>query len=329
MTPRSVWLVLALLAAVFVFNGCGGGAEETVKGHPPRFAPEQNEKVISQVRRGGVARLVLPREPSCLNPYLEQCPGADVLTGITLEPPLMLGPDQQYKPILAEVVPSFSNGMLKDNPFSVTYRLREGVRWSDGEPLTSADAKWTYDSTRSTGNELAPAYQGWQEVSSVEAPDARTVRITFKQPYADWQRLLTTPVLPQHVYGRDGFSRLTLNQDPVGSGPFILKSQTTGAMTFQRNPRYWNGKPPLPNLDGLEVRFADSGAAAAALASGQADFGMLDAADMARAESSSNLQFAPATEGRYLAWSSRLNGPRPNTPISSFAWNIAQWGFFK
>ncbi|TCJ15657.1 hypothetical protein E0L93_12640 [Rubrobacter taiwanensis] len=298
-------LLAALLSLALA--ACGPG-DPTVSNGPPGVVPPERQE-ITQVGPGGVARLELPLEPGCLNPYLRECEGAAALSGVILESPLAVVGDGRYRPYLMESLPSFESGTLSENPFTVTYRLRSGVRWSDGEPLTSGDAAWTYRQARELGDGLAPPYAGWSELERVETPDARTVRLTFSAPRSDWRTLLTAPILPRHVYeGRD-LGELPLSEGLLGSGPFVLEERTPEGMWLVRNENYWADEE-LPLLDGLEIRFG--GPAAGALAAGQADFGVLGSRRAGEVEVMGDVQTAPAAAAveQLLFDTGRLSDPR-------------------
>src|SRR6266540_4764263 len=89
------------------------------------------------------------------------------------------------QPILAEAVPSLENGLWKvfpDGRMETTWKLRPGVRWHDGTPLTSADLLFTgrveQDKTLAWNYNLS-----YDAVDAITAPDAQTVMVTWKQPY--------------------------------------------------------------------------------------------------------------------------------------------------
>lgn len=277
---------------------------------PPRNAGPVEETPVSQVGQGGTAQLLLPEVPACLNPYLPECAGAEALTGAVFEAPLAVGPSLEYKPFLVEGMPAYEAGTLSLEPFTVEVRLRGGIAFSDGEPLTSADVRWTYEEAMrlAKDGDIAPLYAGFGRVARVETPDARTVRLVFDGPYAPWRDLLTAPVLPRHVYEERSFEKLTLNREPVGSGPFSLASRTEQKIELAGNRSYWAGEP-LPNLDGMEVAAPAPGEAAGSLSEGPADFGFFattrrlpDSGDLLRAAA------APARVENLLFNARRLDG---------------------
>lgn len=241
------------------------------------------------------------------------------MTGVVFEAPLALAPSLEYKPVLAEAVPSFETGSLRRDPFTVEIRLRERAAFSDGEPLTSADVKWTYEQAMRLAQSgyASPLYSGFERLSRVETPGERTVRLVFDEPYGPWRDLLTAPILPRHVYADRNLRDLTLNEDPVGSGPFRLESRTETRMYFGQSPDYWVEEPPLPNLEEIDLRSQPPGEAAEGLVEDRADFGFFVSA--VEAPSSGDLLRAAAARVRVellLFNSRRLEAPSSRKAVS-------------
>jgi peptide/nickel transport system substrate-binding protein len=131
----------------------------------------------------------------------------------------------------------------------LTFTLRPGVRWSDGQPLTSNDVVFSLNLSKQFPaldlNSL------WQAVQSVSTPDAQTVVITFKHPAAPmlWYVGGQTYIVPQHVWQGSGDPTMSTNDHPVGTGPFVLKSFSPQLYVLARNPLYWQrGKPYIDEL---------------------------------------------------------------------------------
>src|SRR5262249_609838 len=135
-------------------------------------------------------------------------------------------------------IPSVDNGGLNADGTVLTLKLRDDIKWSDGEPITSDDYLFTYQMLMSDKNTVSTRNPWDTKVKSVEAPDPTTVVITFNEPYAPWLTTLystVTPVIPKHilqpVFDQDGtldnadWNR-TLNP---GSGPFTLDQWETGS----------------------------------------------------------------------------------------------------
>jgi peptide/nickel transport system substrate-binding protein len=130
---------------------------------------------------------------------------------------------------------------------SWTVTLRHGVTFSNGQPMTAADVKFSLDRARTSsaglGYLLAP-------ITAVTVVDAFTVTLTTAQPVANMPALLTLwsgEIIPNNYAGQ---TETAFFKDPIGTGPFILKSWVSnGKMTVVRNPHYWeSGKPYLNSI---------------------------------------------------------------------------------
>ncbi len=190
----------------------------------------------------------------------------DTTAGI-VEAPLAIQPDLSYAPVLAEAMPE----LVSEDPQIIEYKLKEGLTWSDGEPLTSADAKWTFDQIMNPDNNIVST-EGWEQISKFETPDERTVRMTFETPYAPWTDLMgdNWPICPKHVYEGKDFNK-ALNNEIVGSGPFKFKEWKKGeSLTVVRNENYWGEKA---GLDSVTYRFiTDTNTLITSLQAGEVQF---------------------------------------------------------
>jgi peptide/nickel transport system substrate-binding protein len=186
---------------------------------------------------------------------------------------------------LAEVVPTTENGQWElqpDGRMRVTWKIREGAVWHDGTPFTSEDLVFT--ARVGQDRELAvlrdPAYDMIEDVS---APDARTIVVSWKQPYINADRMFTSgsggfaQPLPRHVLEQPyADSRDTLFQLPywnvefMSTGPFKINTWESGSYTLlQAFDRYVLGRP---KIDQVEVKFiADPSTLIANVLSGTVD----------------------------------------------------------
>ncbi len=162
-----------------------------------------------------------------------------------------------------------------DDNLTFTFTLRDGVRFHDGRPLTSADAKYTLDLVfSSTFAKSASFYEGSgaerkSYIKSVEAPDARTLIITTIKP---WTGLLPNLVAVA-IIPKDGYA--TQKDHPLGSGPFKFVSYDSSqqVLDLQANNDYWDGAPKIPVV---RVRvIGDTNALQAELRSGRVNMAPL------------------------------------------------------
>jgi len=147
--------------------------------------------------------------------------------------------DYNVVPVLAE---SWEFG---DDQRTITYALREGVTWSDGEPFTSADVEFTL---RLVLDE--PIYNWLGEVDwidTIETPDPLTVVITSKEPSIKALNM-NCPILPEHVWSAvPKKDLLTYESFPmVTTGPFVVtEAERKKLVRMVRNDTYWGKKPAI------------------------------------------------------------------------------------
>jgi peptide/nickel transport system substrate-binding protein len=149
-----------------------------------------------------------------------------------------------------------------------TIRLREGITFSDGQPLTSDDVVFSFRAAYdpAVGSPIASGLQVNGEPLQVAKIDARQFTVRFPEPFAPGLRLLDNlPILPKHTLGplldagqfASAWSPSKPLSDVVGLGPFLLSEHVAGQrLVFTRNPRYFrhdaNGVQ-LPYLDKLTL----------------------------------------------------------------------------
>jgi len=151
-----------------------------------------------------------------------------------------------------------------------TFHIRKGMKWSDGQPITSADPQWTYTQMM-TNPDMGTANGSLVDnFAKVDAPDPDTLVITMKAPQAS-NPGLEIPVVPKHVWEKISDPVKYANDaDVVGSGPYVLQKFTPSqSVVLEANPNFWKGKP---KLDGVTyVIYKNSDASVQALKTGEVD----------------------------------------------------------
>ncbi|MFT4010903.1 MAG: ABC transporter substrate-binding protein [Nocardioidaceae bacterium] len=137
-----------------------------------------------------------------------------------------------------------------------TFHIREGVTWSDDVPFTAADIAYTYNRILGGGTEADSWGSYLNNVTSVTAPDAKTVVLKLKKANATLP-LLPIPIIPEHVWKNvSGKQVATYPNEPkdgqpvVGTGPFRMVEGSAGGSLyrFEANPDYWGGKPHVDEV---------------------------------------------------------------------------------
>jgi len=163
--------------------------------------------------------------------------------------------DHANKPVpeLATVVPSKENGGISKDGLTITYRIRRGVKWSDGEPFDADDVKFSFDAVNNKANNVATR-DGFDQIASVDVPDKATVVVRLRKPYS---LFLTTffasgqyCLLPKHVLGSlPNINSAPYNALPIGVGPFRYTAWHRGeSVEMEANPYYWRGLPKLKKV---------------------------------------------------------------------------------
>ncbi|MDC9813687.1 MULTISPECIES: ABC transporter substrate-binding protein [Rhizobium] len=145
---------------------------------------------------------------------------------------------------------------------SVTYTLRSGLKWSDGQPLTSADVKYTIDLMLK--NAALDTVGVGETVASVETPSATQVKIDLKAVNSDFpETLADLAVVPEHIWKDVSDPVAFKNEKPVGSGPMTELRRFTPQVYEQcRNPNYWDAASlhidclRLPQISGNDQMLA-------------------------------------------------------------------------
>jgi peptide/nickel transport system substrate-binding protein len=154
---------------------------------------------------------------------------------------------------------------------TVTFKLFPGHKWSDGQPITSKDVKYSLQ-TFAPNSALFGSYV--ENVTSVDTPDDLTVVIKTKRPDARIVGGLFAYILPEHVWGKVPVKKLTGSYKPtiplVGSGPYVVSQFQHGRIIRMTRNRYFRG--PKPKFDEIQwIKYGTNDAVERALSLGEID----------------------------------------------------------
>jgi peptide/nickel transport system substrate-binding protein len=269
---RWVFLCVAL-ATVLSLAGCAPAQPAA----PAASQPAAQE----QPAAGGANAITISffEEPNSLNFAYSSMWFANIVSEIIERGLWVYDDKQQFVPELALEVPSRENGGISEDGQTITVHLRQGVRWHDGQPVTSADVKFTYDAIMNPKNTVDTRYPYADYVDSVETPDDYTVVIHTKAPFAGWWTMFQY-LLPKHILGDlESLDNADYNRAPIGFGPYKFKEWVPGDhITLEKNADYWRG---VPKVDTIYFKIVPSSEAqmAAIQAGGQVDIGVFQSYD--------------------------------------------------
>jgi peptide/nickel transport system substrate-binding protein len=208
-----------------------------------------------EIKEGGVFRLGSSSSIDSLNPFVAF--QADAYSTFEYIYPYLV----QYNPKL-QFVPDFARSWQHNADGTVwTFHTQPNAKWSDGKPLTAADAAWTYTTILKYQSGPTANSAGYvAHMKSATAPNATTVVLTYKQPVANvLSQVQQVPIIPEHVwakYATGNGKAMTRFSNPapiVSGGPFTLSKYTPKQIAlFKRNPTFYG---PKPHIDGFGLQF--------------------------------------------------------------------------
>lgn len=227
-------------------------------------SPEPHRVYPEPGQPGGERVMGMTALPATFNPYV-----ASDAASMTLSQQLFMGLTA-YDAVQQKIVPALAERWEHNSEQTVwTFVLREGLQWSDGQPLTAEDVVFTYQQV--IDNPLLPNnYRDfWAYLPAfpqVRALDTRTVQFVLPQPFAPLLYNLMAPIVPRHIFadslqadsdGRLPFAqRWNLNTPPetvVSSGPWRLAHYAPGQrVVLVRNPHYYERDAQGQQLPYLE-----------------------------------------------------------------------------
>ncbi len=239
----------------------GGAAFATVAGISlfPLTAAAQDNPV-----QGGVLKVAFTADPAGFDPALGPSGMSHVVIEQVYSTLMSVDPDAVPYPDLAESFEASEDGL------TYTFKLRDGVTFHNGDPLTAEDVKFTFDRLRAEDSGYSYKSQ-IETIANVEAVDPLTVKFTLSVPTGPFLTYMAFPgssIVPKKLLesGHD------LNAQPVGSGPFkFISYQPRSMVKFEKNASFYEeGKP---YFDGLEFHLIpDVTALTNAVISGTVDF---------------------------------------------------------
>ncbi|MFN2448467.1 MAG: ABC transporter substrate-binding protein [Candidatus Baltobacteraceae bacterium] len=233
-----------LASAALLQVACHGAVSEPAEGRHTWTQPH-------------VLRMADLSDPDSLNEYLSTMDLVYFLSSMMYSYLIASDEHGRLQGDLVTEVPSLANGGISRDGRTYTYRLRRGVRWQDGKPLTSRDVRFSWQAVVNPQNN-ALHREGYTEVASIDTPDAYTAVVHLKRRYPPFLSKFFTPlqeggkpILPAHLLsGYASINQVPFNSAPVGSGPFkFLKWDRGRELVLVRNALYFRGAPKLQRVE--------------------------------------------------------------------------------
>jgi peptide/nickel transport system substrate-binding protein len=188
---------------------------------------------------------------SIMTPYLSNGTKDLEASSLVLEPLARFNEKGEMVPYLAEDIPTVENGGVSEDLKTITWKLKEGLLWSDGTPVTAEDAvfSWQYCTHPEGGCSQSPNYG---DVENVEAVDPRTIKVTFSvpkpHPYGPFVGA-QSPIIQKAQFadclGANAPTCTEANTRPIGTGPFVVTDfKANDVVLLEANPNYRDPEKP-------------------------------------------------------------------------------------
>ena len=266
MARHLVWSALALCCVLSV--ACGpitpaapqatAQAGATTSAAQPTSAATSQSTTTSQAAQaaaqptpqatGPQVRLTLNQEPDTLNPFYSGLRATFTVTQAIFNGLVVVNEQGDYEGDLAMEVPTVQNGGVSADGLTITYKLRQGVKWADGQPFSADDVKFTYDAIMNPANTIS-GKSVYGKIESLTVKDPYTVELKMKEPYAAYAEFFSYPVgiLPRHALGSlPDLNKADFNRKPFGTGPYrVTDWQAANYIQLDANPNYYKGAPKI------------------------------------------------------------------------------------
>ena len=209
-----------------------------------------SQSAVAQRGSSGHVNVIYWQAPSILNPYLSGGTKDLEASSLVLDPLIKFNEKGEMVANLVTDVPTVANGGFAADFKSITYKLKPGLKWSDGSPLTASDVVFSWEYC--TGIKGCAKANTFEPVEKVTAVDPLTVRIQFKKakPYPyDVFGGSTTPILQRAQFkaclGDKAPTCSAQNFGPIGTGPFTVKDfRPNDVVQMVANPNYREASKP-------------------------------------------------------------------------------------
>ena len=204
----------------------------------------------------GDVKIIYWQAPSILNPYLSGGTKDIESSSIVIEPLGRYTETGALVPYLAQEIPTVANGGVSADLTAITWKLKEGLLWSDGSPVTSADVKFTADYCMHPEGGCAQLAK-FEGVTSIDTPDALTVTVNFSSPkpnpygpFMGGQTPIIQKAQFENCMGAKAPGCTEANFNPIGTGPFVVTDfRPNDVIQMAANPNYRDpAKPAFATL---------------------------------------------------------------------------------
>jgi peptide/nickel transport system substrate-binding protein len=230
-----------VLCALLLLAGCGRG-DAPRRADGAAASPAGASAPQDKPAHGGRLVEATIGEPSNLIPPLASDSSSHEIADLLYVAPLKYDKNINLVPQAAQSYQILEGGKL------LRFTLRRDIRWTDGAPLTARDVEFTYK-LMVDPNTPTPYAEDFLAVKSFKVVDDYTFEVRYDKPFARALVTWASAILPRHLLEGQDLLKTPLARNPVGAGPYVLKSWTTGdRLVLAANPDYFEGRPYIDEV---------------------------------------------------------------------------------
>lgn len=309
---RAVATTIASALTVAGIAACDSGSSNNAKTSPSgstssNSAPSSSSATDTNVKPSGVLKVGMPngQQTDNNNPFLGSSAGASLgYRAMIYEPLVMMNqiaPSEPGKPWLA------TKWTWNADYTQLDLTIRDGVKWSDGQPFSADDVAFTLqllkDNDSINGNAIP-----FDKITT----SGNTVTVTFTESqFVNQSKILTTVIVPKHIWSTVGDPSKYTDENPVGTGPYTVKSFTPQTVTLDVRSDYWQTLPRVAELQ--YTSYSGNDTETTALANGEAEWGFVFIPDVKNVYESKdpdhNKIWFPPNLGAHGLWINTTKAP--------------------
>lgn len=213
-----IFIIVLLVYAIYIMRN-----DEKEKQQEQQTTESTQDNKVKEIKLG-IAEL------DTMNPILSNNKNVQQISKLIYEPLVDLTSDYKAEPCLA-------TEWAKQSDNSYLIKLRENVRWSNGEMFTASDVQFTIDRLKDS-NTIYSA--NVQDVTGVDITDDYTLKINLDKDIPFFEYNLTFPILSKEYYEGEDFATTEKNTSPVGTGKFKIIDAQSSYITLEKNTNWWN-----------------------------------------------------------------------------------------
>ncbi|WP_180270700.1 peptide ABC transporter substrate-binding protein [Sporanaerobium hydrogeniformans] len=247
MNEKKYKLLAILLSLCIGIMGCTSqevGGSKTNEVTSPEIKEQGDEMKKQTVSEKDPLLKLSMQAPVSLNPLYTAQKSVQQILYLIFNPLVNIEEDGRISGNLA------SSWSINETNTALTLTLNQGLRWQDGEPLTSEDVLFTIHQIQSI--QETPYKLAVENIASVEKVDDTTLKINYKQSFSGILQTLFFPIIPKHIYDVPDNNSLSIT--PIGSGPYKFVTLTPSKkLELEANPSYFKGRPSIQRIEVMIV----------------------------------------------------------------------------